>query len=238
MKKLYSFKGKIGDQTFDFGLKKPSRTEMEDIDIFYSAILSKLMSQGVQTKAAVDKYYADNVGGAMTKDDEKEVVKLRRDLIKKENELIEKSIKQEDKLKLYSEITELAEKIRTFNEYYAPIYDNTAEIKSRNKTIDFEFLNFSLIGDEPLFNSETDDPQKRMLEQFDIMEGKIEESEDWQLIFDKLIFLFTLWHMGVAETEKDFDDFIQEHFGKEIEDEIEKAQVDEEEKKESENKED
>jgi hypothetical protein len=192
------------------------------------------MSQGVQTRAAVDKYYADNVGGAMTKDDEKEVVKLRRKLIEKENQLVEKAIKQEDKLKLYSEIVELQEEIRKFNEYYAPIYDNTAEIKARNKTIDYEFLNFSAVDDKLLFESETEDPQKRMLEQFDLMEEKLEseQKDDWREIFDKLLFLFTIWHMGVAETFEDFDQFYVEHFGKKIEKELEDKDLAEEEAKE------
>ena len=238
MKKLYTFKGKIGEETFDFGLQKPNRTQMEDVEIFYSAILSKYMSRGVQTRAAVDKYYADNCDGAMTKDDEKEVIKLRQKLLEKEDELLSNvgDKNKEKRIELYTEITELTEKIRNFNEYYSTIYDNTAEIKARNKAIDYCFLNFSIVDDKNLFQSDEEDDQKRMLEQFDEMEEKqsSDNGENWREVFDKLLFLFTLWYMGAAETEEDFDQYYSSNFGKDIEKEIEEAELKEEAKKENE----
>jgi hypothetical protein len=232
MKKLYTFKGKIGEDVHEFGLKKPNRTEVEDIEIFYSAMLSRFMSRGVQTRAAVDKYYADNCDGAMTKDDEKTVYKLRQQLAEKEDELISSvgKEKKDERVRLYTEIMELTEKIRNFNEYYSSIYDNTAEIKSRNKTIDYCFLNFSLIGEDSLFKSDEDDDQKRMIEQFDQMEKK--DSEEWREIFNKLLFLFTIWYLGAAETKEEFDVYYQTHFGSDLEKEEEKEEVDKEEEKE------
>ena len=229
MKKLYTFKGKIGDKIHDFGLKKPTRTEAEDVEIFSAAILSKFMARGVQTRAAVDKYYEDNCDGVMTKDDEKKVIKLRQELLQKEDELLSNvgDKNKEKRIELYNEITELTEKIRNFNEYYSSIYDNTAEIKARNKAIDYCFLNFSLIDDALLFPVDEDNDQKRMLEQFDLMEEKSED-EQWQEVFDKLIFLFTIWFMGAAETEKEFDQFYERHFGKEIEKELAEKEADKE----------
>ena len=64
------------------------RSEMEDLEIFQAAIKSKLMNMGVQTRAAVDKYYMDNCDGAMTKGDEYEITKLRQKLVQKEEELL------------------------------------------------------------------------------------------------------------------------------------------------------
>ena len=238
MKKLYTFKGKIGEETFDFGLKKPNRVEMEDLEIFQAAIKSKLMNMGVQTRAAVDKYYMDNCDGAMTKGDEYEITKLRQELVRKEEELLT-SVGDENKearIKLYEEINKLSDKIRNFNEYYSAIYDDTVETKARNKAIDYAFLNFSLIGEDFLFDSDNEHPQKRMIEQFEQMEQKQEgENEaDWSDIHNKLIFLFTLWFMGIAETEKDFEGFYKENFGKKIEEKIEEKEIEKEVKKEAE----
>jgi len=236
MKKLYTFKGKIGEETFDFGLKKPNRSEMEDLEIFQAAVKSKLMNMGVQTRAAVDKYYMDNCDGAMTKSDESEITKLRQKLVGKEEELLTSAgdENKDNRIKLYNEITQLSEKIRNFNEYYSAIYDDTVEIKARNKSIDYSFLNFSLIGDANLFNSDNDNPQKRMIEQFEMMEKKQDgkNGEEWSDIFNKLTFLFTLWFMGVADTENEFDKIFKDNFNKEIEEDIENQKIEEEAEKE------
>ena len=232
MKKLYTFKEKIGEEIFDFGIKKPNRSEMEDLEIFQAAIKSKLMNMGVQTRAAVDKYYMDNCDGAMTKSDEQEVTKLRQQLIQKEEELLSSAGDEakDKRIALYEEITKLSEQIRNFNEYYSAIYDDTVEVKARNKSIDYSFLNFSILGENPLFKSENDNPQKRMLEQFDIMESKQdgENGDQWRVAFDKLVFLFTLWFMGVAESENEFERFYQEHFGKKVEKDLEEKELEEE----------
>ena len=236
MKKLYTFKGEIGGKTFDFGLKKPNRSEMEDLEIFQAAIKSKLMNMGVQTRAAVDKYYMDNCDGAMTKGDEYEITKLRQKLVQKEEELLTSvgDKNKDSRIKLYEEINKLSEEIRNFNEYYSAIYDDTVETKARNKSIDYAFLNFSLIGDEALFDSDNEHAQKRMIEQFEQMEEKQEGENggEWSDICNKLVFLFTLWFMGIADTEEDFERFYKENFGKEVEGKIENEEIEKEVEKE------
>ena len=71
-----------------------------------------------------------------------------------------------------------------------------------------------------------------MIEQFEQMETKQEgeNSSDWSDIHNKLVFLFTLWFMGIAETEKDFEGFYKENFGKKIEEKIEEEEIEKEEK--------
>lgn len=231
MKTLYKFTDKLGDKEYAFALKKPSRSEMEEIEIFSAAILSKMMNMGVQTRAAVDKYYADNTDGAMSNDDEKEVIKLKKELIEKEEKLITTSgdddISKDKKVSLMLEIHEITEKIRNYNQLYSAIYENTAEVKARNKTIDFCFLNFSCIDEQPAFSCDEEDFTKRMVEQFEIYDSKRDEDEFWADNFDKMIFLFTLWYLNAAETEEEFDGYFQAHFGKEIE-EIEETPEEEE----------
>ena len=232
MKQLYTFKGKIGEETFDFGLKKPNRSEMEDLEIFQAAIKSKLMNMGVQTKAAVDKYYMDNCDGAMTKGDEYEITKLRQKLVRKEEDLLTSTgdENKDTRIKLYEEINKLSDQIRNFNEYYSAIYDDTVETKARNKSIDYAFLNFSLIDEKAMFESDNEHPQKRMIEQFQQMEEKQdgENGGEWSEIYNKLVFLFTLWFMGIAETEEEFEGFYKESFGKKIETEIEEEEIEKE----------
>ena len=148
MKTLYTFKGEVGGEIFDISLKKPNRSEMEDISIFEAAMKSKLMNLGVQTRAAVDKYYADNCDGAMTHEDEVAAQAVQQELDQKREELLTSVGEEstESRSELYGEITRLEEKVRQFNEYYSAIYDDTVEVKARNKTIDYAFLNFSLLS--------------------------------------------------------------------------------------------
>lgn len=227
MKKLYEFKDKLGDKEITFVLKKPTRSDMDEVQIFGAAMLSKLMNMGVQTRAAVDKYYADNTDGAMTKEDEKEYFNLRKDLVTKEEELIKSSTNEKKRLDLYVEVVDIQEKIRNFTTRYSEIYDNTAEIMTRDKTIDFCFLNYSYNGEDQLFPCDEEDFGKRVVVQYE----KFEEYQDgddglfWSANFDKLIFLFTLWRLGAAETHEEFDGFFQTHFG-----EPDKGAAEEEEK--------
>ena len=46
MKKLFSFKEKNNEKEYEFALKQPNRTEREEIEIYYAAMLSKLTSYG------------------------------------------------------------------------------------------------------------------------------------------------------------------------------------------------
>lgn len=224
MKEIYSFKEKKDDKEYTIILKKPSRTETEEIDIFHAAIMSTYMNAGVQTRASVDKYYSDNVGGPMPKSDERDLIELRKKLYQKEEELIKAAINEKDKMELYKEIMDINEEIRSFNSYYSQIYENTAEIKARNKTIDFCLLNFSYYKEcegeiKKLFPGEEENPRKRMIKQFEEFE-KLEDGEDskfWRPIIDKLIFGFTIWFLEAAQTREDFDSLYRGSFQREDE---------------------
>jgi len=215
MKKLYEFKDKLGDKEITFVLKRPTRSENEEIEIFSAAMLSKLMNMGVQTRAAVDKYYADNTDGAMSKEDEKEYFNLQKELVAKEEELIKSATDEEKRKSIYVDVVEIQEKIRNFTTRYSEIYDNTAEVKTRDKTIDFCLLNYSYNGEVKLFPCDEEDFSKRMKVQYDKFE-EYQDGEDglfWSANFDKLIFLFTLWRLGAANTHDEFDGFFRTHFG-------------------------
>lgn len=212
MKELYSFKDRNGEEEYTFILKKPTRTESDEVDIFHAAIMSAYMNAGVQTKASVDKYYADNVGGAMPKAEEKELMLLRKKLFEKDEQLLKKAINSEDKSELYQDILKINEELRSFSSYYGQIYENTAEVKARNKTIDFCLLNFSYFQKgkgEPqkLFPSDIENPQKRMVKQLEILDD-LEERDDadfWSRNIDKLLFGYTVWFLRAARTREEFE---------------------------------
>lgn len=241
MKELFSFKVKNGEEEYRFILKKPTRTEAEEVEIFNASTLSYLMNAGVQTRAAVDKYYLDNSDGVMPKQDEKQIIKLRKELALKEEQLLQSSLKDKDvKENLLQEIYDISDKIRSYNSYYSEIYDNTAEIKARNKTIDYCLLHFSYLQKgkgpvEPLFEGDDDNLKERVNLKYASYDAVLEKEDAafYKRNIDKLIFLFTLWYMDAADKAKDFEKLLNENFTRE-EDQEEAKQTEELDKKESE----
>ena len=177
MKKLFSFKDKNNEKEYEFTLKQPNRTEREEIEIYYAAMLSKLMNMGVQTKASVDKYYADNSDTAVPKKDQSYYFNLQKDLAQYQEDLIREKSNSDKKFEIYAKIVQTQEDMRKFTSYYSAIYDNTAEVKARDKTVDFCMLNYSYSNEQELFPEEEEDFQKRAILQYEQID-KLREGED------------------------------------------------------------
>lgn len=245
MKELFSFKDKLGEEEIEFGLIKPNRSERDDVDIYYAAMLSKLMNMGVQTKASVDKYYADNGDSALPKKDQSYYFKLQKDLADYQEEIIRVGKDKERKLDLYIKISEIQEQMRKFTSYYSAIYDNTAEVKARDKTIDFCMLNFSTKNGEKLFDVEyEEDFQKRAVNQYKLLDElrNGDDSDFWDSIIDRLVFMFTIWYMDLANSEEEFSNYYDSYFQSKVlnaasEEEEEEEEEAQEEVKEKESKE-
>jgi hypothetical protein len=214
MKKLFSFKDKNNEKEYEFTLKQPNRTEREEIEIYYAAMLSKLMNMGVQTKASVDKYYADNSDTAVPKKDQSYYFNLQKDLAQYQEDLIREKSSSDKKFEIYAKIVQIQEDMRKFTSYYSAIYDNTAEVKARDKTVDFCMLNYSYSNDQELFPEEEEDFQKRAILQYQqidkLREG--EDSEFWNSVIDRFVFLFTIWYLDLAQTDEEFKSYYDSYF--------------------------
>lgn len=214
MKEMFSFKDKLNGEEIEFSLGRPNRSEKEDIDIYYASMLSKLMNMGVQTKASVDKYYSDNGDSALPKKDQSYYYDLQKDLASYQEEIIRVGNDKDKKLELYIKIAEAQENMRKFTSYYSVIYDNTAEVKARDKTIDFCMLNFSYKNGEKLFDVEEEDFQKRAIKQYELLDNLKDsgDSDFWDSIIDRLVFMFTIWYMDLANEEKEFQNYYESYF--------------------------
>jgi len=214
MKKLFSFKDKNNEKEYEFALKQPNRTEREEIEIYYAAMLSKLMNMGVQTKASVDKYYADNSDTAVPKKDQSYYFNLQKDLAQYQEDLIREKSNSDKKFEIYAKIVQTQEDMRKFTSYYSAIYDNTAEVKARDKTVDFCMLNYSYSNEQELFPEEEEDFQKRAILQYEqidkLREG--EDSEFWNSVIDRFVFLFTIWYLDLAQTDEEFKSYYDSYF--------------------------
>ena len=223
MKELYRFTETIDGKELSFILKKPSRTEVEDSQVFEAAAMSKFMNQGLQTRAVVDKYYADNSPeGIVSKADEKRIVKLRQDYALKYEKLSTFSGSgkkaNEKRAELYEQVEGIERELQELTSYYATIYDNTADVKARNKKIDFDFLNLSYIAEgdgdpRQIFPCDDEDFSKRMVNQFDQLEERQEGDAglEWSGAFEKLILLFTAYYFG-SSTVEEFDSMLGKYY--------------------------
>ena len=214
MKQMFSFKDKLNGEEIEFSLVRPNRSEKEDIEIYYASMLSKLMNMGVQTKASVDKYYSDNGDSALPKKDQSYYYDLQKKLASYQEEIIRVGNDTDKKLELYIKISEAQENMRKFTSYYSVIYDNTAEVKARDKTIDFCMLNFSCKNGEKLFDVEEEDFQKRAIKQYELLDDlkSGEDSDFWDSVVDRLVFMFTIWYMDLANEEKEFKTYYESYF--------------------------
>ena len=136
-----------------------------------------------------------------------------------QEKLIREKSNSEKKFELYAKIVQIQEDMRKFTSYYSAIYDNTAEIKARDKTVDFCMLNYSYLDGNPIFDADEEDFQKRAISQYekvDDLRGG-DESEFWSSVIDRFVFLFTIWYLDLAQTEEEFQSYYDSYFKEEQE---------------------
>lgn len=148
MKTLYEFKKTKGEDKFSFIFREPNRDEKQKLSVFYSKTLFDLLKQGMPSVNMLDKLHADNVGGVLSEKEHKEFKQLQEKLFELQKSLEEENSKKTKDLKAVDKIIENLNTVRTrMNELQMQkdsIYNNTAEIFSRNKAVEKLILDFSM----------------------------------------------------------------------------------------------
>ena len=202
-------------------LRKPTRTQVEDGDMFYSIWLNKFIKMGLLTRAMLAKKQVD-VGGTLNDDDKSNFAKLYLQLFEKQQNVIRYTAKDRDNMsndekerleKAISDLAIIRKQIADFEAAQASIFDHTADVKARNKTITWFLLHLSYFvrGDkddaeeEPLFPG-SDYEEKYLSYQ--------EADEDQEDIFvktiDKLSTIATIWYMSGVQDQDDFESVLKE----------------------------
>ena len=210
-------------------LKKPSRTQIEDGDMFYSIWLNKFIKMGLLTRAMLAKKQVD-VGGTLNEDDKMNYAKLYLKLFEKQQNIIRYSAKDtvdmsaDEQERLKSAVSELAvirKQLSDFEAAQASIFDHTADVKARNKTITW-FLLFLAHFQEgegesvedsaelsPLFAGTDYDEKYRMYQELDE-----EQDEIFLQSIDKLSTVATIWYMSGVQDQEQFE-AVLDQMGKE-----------------------
>ena len=160
-----------------FKLQKPTRRQFEDGELYYAVKLSEGIKAGLLTTAQVAKRY-ENDGGVYTDAEKSRLRELRNDITELQSEYFkldgdDKEV-ETSKIRILSQINDSRNEISDIENVHQYIYDQTAEVKARNKTILWWILHLSHKQDETNRN--------RFLEMF----GKSEDLEDRLDVYDKV----------------------------------------------------
>ena len=201
-----------------YAILKPNRRIREDGELFFASETSRFAKAGVLPKAAWNTILS-NGGGSISDNDRESYGKLLlnyRDksfemqtiLVKSEGNRTEQENKRLDEIIV--ELEGIRKDIQGFEAEQINIFENTAEAKSRNRTILWWVLQLAYKQFEdkhvPFFEGETFNEK---LDNYDIIEedGDVELSD----VIKRFTYLTTLWFLGRIETTEDFESFDKDY---------------------------
>jgi hypothetical protein len=134
-------------------IRRPNRKLFEAAEIFYAQKVNYYTQQGLLPISLIAKRYA-NDGGAISDPERKLIDQLRQDGAKLQEELFSLDPKDESEAKLAKQkelliqITNINQQLSSIQNAYSDIYENTAEMKARSKTIDWWLFNLTYIDED------------------------------------------------------------------------------------------
>ena len=201
--------------------KRPTRTQLEDGDMFYSIWLNKFIKMGLLTRAMLAKQHID-IGGTLDEDEKKHYSQMYVKLFEKQMDLQRFALKMPEEMsgeekerrnRTVSDIGLIRKELTDFETVQASMFEHTADIKARNKTIIWYLLCLAFWRDPedeegnlaPMFPGEGFEDKYQSY--------KDQEEDDnplfWKSI-DKLSSLATIWYMSGVQKQEDFDALLEE----------------------------
>lgn len=175
---------------------KPDRKLFKAAEMFYAKSLSEYLKAGLLPYSLVAKRYA-NDGGPLTEKEKNQLKDLQNEARKLEGEFFavvgNTDSEQEEKNKLLVRINSINSEINHIQNVYSDIYDSTAEVKSRNDTIEWWSLFLILInetgnGYKPVFTDGTYDERVEKLEEYE------DQADPFYIeLIKRLSYLISFW---------------------------------------------
>ena len=200
----------------DFFIRRPNRRLYDDAELYYAVKLSEGIKAGLLTKALLEKRY-ENDGGSLSDPEIERYGTLYSEFYENQRELIDledKSEKSENDKKRLDDLKDILSSTRTaltaFEMSQQNLFDQTAEVRARNKTILWWVLNLSYAVAEdgkeyPFF---TDGSSEERLEYYDQL---TEEEDDFlDEVIKKFTYLISFWYVSKVDNEEDFKAMLEE----------------------------
>lgn len=190
-----------------FAILHPRRKLYEGADIFYAKQIAEYIKAGLLPYSLVAKRYA-NDGGALSEPEKEKLKTLNDERAELEVQFFALGSDADSKIRnnLLSKINDVNGEIVKIQNAYADIFDNTAEVKARNKTIEWWALHLCYFdeddtGYKPIFGEGSHDER---LDKYDEVTDRQEAYLNEGI--KKLSYLISFWFAAKAVLSKiDFD---------------------------------
>jgi len=201
-------------------ISKPERRKYKEAVIFYAKKLSSYLKEGLLPYSLVSKRYL-NDGGPLS-DDEKKIIKTLRDRYSAiQNEYFEMPTPLSDehtkrRSAILLEMNEINKVLNEVQNSYSVLFDNTAEAKSKNDTIEWWILQLTMIdedgkGYKPFYGEGNYEEKLVKLEE---IEEKDEEFSNE--VVKKSSYFVSFWYStGIQVSQDDFKS-AEEHYVKNV----------------------
>ena len=193
-----------------FCIKKPNRGLFDEAELFYAVKLSEGIRAGLLTRALLSKRY-ENDGGPLSQTEIDRFGVLYSEYFEKQREIQRLLLKESKTDEEVAELKDLNEEqevmrrgLQQFEMDQASLYDQTAEVRARNKTILWWILNLAhSINDKgeerPVFKGASFEEK---LQAYDTI---IETEDAFNAeIVQKFTYFISFWYVGKASTPEDF----------------------------------
>ena len=201
--------------------KKPTRTQVEDGDMFYSVWLNKFIKMGLLTRSMLAKQHVD-LGGSLNQEEKQRFANLYLKLYEKQQQVIRYSAKDRAKLtvnekarleKAISELAVVRKELADYEAAQASVFDHTADVKARNRAITWFLLHLThaVRGDEDPSDAEPMFEGVDYEEKYDSYQELDEGGDElFGKTIDRLSSIITIWYMSGIQTQEDFEAVLEE----------------------------
>lgn len=202
-------------------VKRPTRSQLEDGDMFYSIWLNKFIKMGLLTRSMLAKQHVD-LGGTLNEEEKQKYAQLYVKLYEKQMTvqklgiLSEAEMTNDQKERLDNAIYELGvirKELTDFETVQAAMFEHTADIKARNKTITWYLMHLAQyqVGDEDSSEKQDMFGGKEFEDKYASYQQKDEdEDEIYMKSIDRLSSILTIWYMSGVQKQEDFDSLLKE----------------------------
>ena len=204
---LYAFYSKLNGENKKFYILKPNRKLRQEGELEYAKQLAKFVKAGLLPKAAWGTIL-DNSGGTISESEAQSYTQAKNtffELSLELNKLQQQESNEERNKKvedLMLDIEIVKNKIQSFELEQIYIFENTAEAKARNATIEWWLCKLSTCENEVLFFEGKNIEEQ--LDWYDSLDPNKEEEFEKIKIGQKFSYLITLWYLNKISSFEEF----------------------------------
>jgi len=206
-KYLYSFYAKANGENKKFFILRPNRKLKQAGELEYAKQLAKFVKAGLLPKAAWGTIL-DNAGGTISDSDAENYSNSKNKFFELSLELgrlqqQDKTDENETKIQeVMFDIEAVKNQIQSFELEQIYVFENTAEAKARNATIEWWLCNLAVEENDELFFKGKDIEDR--LDWYDSLNSGDKTEQELLKIGQRFSYLITLWFLNRVSSQEEF----------------------------------